>query len=356
MKNILIFAILLIYAKGYSITRTVHNNGSAQYNTIQDAVNASSSGDTILVHGSQIPYAVFTITNKKLKIFGPGFSPNKQLPYVAIIHGCTITGAASAGSELQGLSFSGGSSQLFFRNSQPDSIRIIRNLFYEYNIYMDGTSQNYKGYVFQGNYMYNSTIYGNAGSSYEDFLFQNNWSFNNGGNNYSLSFFTNCVNVLFDHNLWFGPSSGARNCFGNNCQSMNLTNNIFVRRDAAANNSFSTFNNNITYLAVNNTPWNSNSNMDAGGNISNQDPQLADQTSVTNGSPVWRNLTIAAGSANDSGSDGKDLGLLFESTGLLNWDNTGISQIPYIYSMNITNPTIQPNGTLNIQVEARKNN
>ncbi|MGB5024345.1 MAG: hypothetical protein WBO44_03300 [Saprospiraceae bacterium] len=355
MKSILIISLVLIHFYGFSTTRTVNNNGSAQFSTIQDAVNASASNDTILVHGSQTAYAAFTITNKKLKIIGPGFSPDKQLAYIAIIHGCTITGAASSGSELQGLSFSGGSSQLFFRSSQPDSIRIIRNLFYEYNIYMDGASQNYKGYEFQGNYIYNTSIFGTTTSTYENLLFQNNWNFNNGGNNYGFRDFYNCINVLFDHNLWFGPSSGTRNCFSN-CQSLNLTNNIFVRRDAAANNSFSTFNNNITYLAVNNTPWNSNSNMDAGGNIADQNPQLADQTSITNGTPVWHNLTIATGPANDSGSDGKDMGLLFEPTGLLNWDHTGISQVPYIYSLNISNPTIQPNGTLNIQVEARKNN
>jgi hypothetical protein len=60
---------------------TVNNNpaGFAQYNTIQAAINAAESGDTILVHGSETVYAGFTINNKKLAIIGPGVFPEKNL-------------------------------------------------------------------------------------------------------------------------------------------------------------------------------------------------------------------------------------------------------------------------------------
>jgi hypothetical protein len=67
-------------------------------------------------------------------------------------------------------------------------------------------------------------------------------------------------------------------------------------------------------------------------------------------------FTIAAGPANSTGTDGKDMGLLYDPTGILNWSNSRMSRIPYIYSMVISNPTISPGGTLNVQVEARKNN
>jgi hypothetical protein len=67
------------------------------------------------------------------------------------------------------------------------------------------------------------------------------------------------------------------------------------------------------------------------------------------------NFIIAAGPANNSGTDGKDMGLLYDA-GMLNWSNSRMSRIPFIYNMVISNSTIAPGGTLNVQVEARKNN
>jgi len=100
-----------------------------------------------------------------------------------------------------------------------------------------------------------------------------------------------------------------------------------------------------------------NSNSDAGGNVVNQDPQMTDQTAISAGTnnPLL-NFTIAAGPANNTGSDAKDMGLLFDASGSLNWTNSRVSRIPFIYSMNITTPTIPVGGSLNVQVEARKGN
>ena len=97
--------------------------------------------------------------------------------------------------------------------------------------------------------------------------------------------------------------------------------------------------------------------MNAGGNVENQDPQMVDQAAVNNGTnnPLL-NFTIGAGPSNNSGSDGKDMGLLFDANGALNWTNSRSSRLPYVYSMSILNPTIAAGGTLNVQVEARKSN
>ena len=139
---------------------------------------------------------------------------------------------------------------------------------------------------------------------------------------------------------------------------MNFSNNIFVHRNAATNNTNSIFNNNITYGAGTNNPWDiSFNNSDDGGNVADQDPQMTNQSLVNSGFdlPVM-NLTIAAGPANNSGSDGKDMGLLYDAVGSLNWTISRNSRLPFIFSMNIVNPTIPQGGTLNVQVEARKNN
>jgi hypothetical protein len=84
---------------------------------------------------------------------------------------------------------------------------------------------------------------------------------------------------------------------------------------------------------------------------------MAAQSAVNAGTDnALSDYTIAAGPANNSGSDGKDMGLLYDATGSLNWSISRTSRLPFVYSMNITNPTIPQAGTLNVQVEARKNN
>ena len=160
-----------------------------------------------------------------------------------------------------------------------------------------------------------------------------------------------------DHNLWFGTGSGVRNAFTNTCRFLTITNNIFVRRNAATNNSNSVFNNNITFNAVNNTPWLSNGNVNSGGNIDNQDPQMVAQASVNAGTNnSLADYTIAAGPANNTASDGKDIGLLYDASGSLNFTNSRNSRLPRIFSMNVTTPTVAPGGNVTINVEARVSN
>lgn len=357
MKNLFLLLILFISLFANATIRTVSNTPStlAQFNTIQAAIDASISGDSIYVHGSPNAYAAFTITNKQLVIIGPGWRPNKNLPLTATVVGCTITGASCSNTELQGITFT---STININSNHPNNLRFIRNNFVTLSIQINEGSVTYSGYLFEGNLFDNSSADGTPGSTYQNFLFQNNYFFENAtirdGN---IANFNNSINVLFNHNLWFGPGSGARNVVSGTNRFLSFTNNIFVRRDAANNGSSATFNNNITFNAGNNTPWLSNSNVDAGGNVANQDPQMVDQASVNAGSnnPLL-DFTIPAGPANNTGSDGKDMGLLYDPVGSLNWTTSRTSRLPYIFSMNITNPTIAAGGTLSVTVEARKNN
>ncbi len=352
MKKLSLLSMLFISLFANATIRTVSNTPStlAQFNTIQAAVDASSSGDTVYVHGSPNGYAAFTITNKQLVIIGPGWSPDKNLPLTADVAGCTINGASCSNTEIQGITFT---STIVINVNHPDNLRFIRNKFINIQIQLLQALVTYAGYLFEGNIFDNGSFVNGSGSTtYQNFIFQNNYFFSNIGNG-SIFTFTNSINVLFNHNLWFGSSP----CFTNNCRFLTITNNIFVGRDAAANNSSSTFNNNITFNAVNNTPWASNSNVDAGGNVANSNPQMVDQTAVNAGTNnALLDFTIAAGPANNSGSDGKDMGLLFDGTGSLNWTSSRISRLPFIFSMNIINPTIPAGGTLNVVVEGRRNN
>lgn len=355
MKRFFLILTLTASVKMFATVRTVSNNPglTAQYTTIQAAVNASANGDTIYVQGSNIQYAGFTISDTRLTIIGPGWSPMQNfMPFAASVFSITISGVNSSNTEIQGLEIA--TSVSITSINHPDNLRFIRNHFHSSITVAAGTNT-YSGYIFQGNWFDAGSINASAGCFYINFLFKNNifYATSSGGNAAGLF---NCNNVLFDHNLWYGPSSGSANCFGSNCRGILLTNNIFVRRDAATNNSLSTFTNNITFSAVVNSPWTLNGNLGSG-NIADQDPQMVNQTAVNSGTndPLL-NFTIAAGPANNSGTDGKDMGLLYDNPGDLNWTNSRMSRLPYVYSMIITNPNVPVGGMLNVQVEARKNN
>lgn len=360
MKKIFYAIVMLATALSVNATvRTVSNVPStlAQFNTIQAAVDASANGDTVYVHGSPNQYAFFQIVDKKVTVIGPGWSPDKNLPLQVIVQGAYLynnnTAGDVAGSELQGLVFTT-NVDLATSNAGlgTSNIRVIRCQFNSSVSVTYGSN----GFLFEGNVFYTAVNF-NGGANYSNFLFQNNLFYASvcctGA---SINGLTNCVNVRFDHNLFYGDGPLA---FGNNCRFLTITNNIFNKRNPANNLSFSTFNNNITYQCgtTGDTAWIRNSNVDGGGNIAGQNPQMADQSGVdaSNTNPL-QNFTIAAGPANNAGSDGKDIGMLYDAAGTLNWVNSRNSRLPRIFSMNIINPTIAPGGTLNVAIDARKSN
>lgn len=364
MKQALLFVCSFVLVLSVKATvRTVSNVPStlAQFNTIQAAVDASANGDTVYVHGSPNQYAFFQIADKKVTVIGPGWSPDKNLPFQAVVQGCYLYNNGNAGdvagSELQGLIFTS-TVELAASNASlgTSNIRVIRC---QFNSTLNITYSS-SGFLFEGN-LFQSNVGFNGGFTFTNMLFQNNvFHGNQGYIAYSVSGLTNCVNIRFDHNLFYGDgTTGGAPAFGNNCRFLTITNNIFNERNPASGLSFSTFNNNITYncSATGDTAWIRNNNVDAGGNIAAQNPQMADQATVDAGTlnPLL-NFTIAAGPANNSGTDGKDLGLMYDPTGALNWANSRNSRLPRLYSMNIINPTIAPGGTLNVSVNARKSN
>ena len=364
MKRLILFttATILSNVSSFATIRTVSNSPSTvigQFSNIQAAVNASSSGDSVYVHGSPVNYSGFTITDKRLVIIGPGWSPDKAWAFTARVSTSMITGPLSARTEIQGVTFIG---EIFANTNRPDSLRFIRNLFTgTVNINQHGIT--YRNYIFQGNFFSNIPVHASPYNKYENCVFQNNVFYSNGSssvNNLTHSEST----VLFDHNLWYGPGGGSADLFGNPifantgpCQYLLFTNNIFVRRNAANHGAFNTFNNNITFLCVNDSPWTVNDNIDNGENVSGQDPQMVDQSSVNGGSnnPLL-NFTISTGPADGTGTDDEDMGLLYQTTGSLNWTNSRNSRLPRVYSMNIANSTVQVNGTLTVNVEGRKSN
>jgi hypothetical protein len=166
---------------------------------------------------------------------------------------------------------------------------------------------------------------------------------------------TNTQNVVFDHNLWYS-SGGKHNCFADNCRLLIFSNNIFVNRNVNDNLSNAAFNNNITYANTNDLPWTASGNTDAGGNLSGIDPQIAGQTSINNGvnNPLL-DFTITTGPGNNAGSDGKDIGLLFDALGSANWKLSRGAHLPVISKMKISTSSVMQGSNISVSIEARKN-
>ena len=356
MKKILLISLILLALKTSASVHTVNNvpNGGAQFTTIQAAIDAAAQGDTIFIQGSPIAYPVFTLASKKIAFFGPGWSPDKNLPVRAEINGVTVQNDASSGSEFNGLVLKGG---LDIPNSVND-LKFIRCEF-KGGASINGSANNW---LIEGCYISGGVarFAFNAGLNYTNILFHNNVFRTNGfASIYGLA---NATGVLIDHNLFYLESPAVTNLgvFDNNCRFLTITNNVFVNVNASTQLSLSTFNNNILFypsIAAQSAPWTVNNNINGGGNVNGINPQLSAQTAVNAGTdnPLL-DFTIATGPANSSGSDGKDMGLLFDETGSLNWNASRMSRLPVVTSMNITNPTIAPAGTLNVEVTAKKSN
>lgn len=354
MKAGMLFLMMLLTASCLATIRTVSNFPAtlAQFNTIQGAINASSSGDTILVHGSPNQYTPFNLVNKKITLIGPGWAPQTSPALRAVISATQIMihGTGSSNSEFHGLVFTG--SVNIQGGAVPSDIKFYRNEFTS-SLRFDIESGLYTGYILQGNYFNQGTISGSTGNDYVNWVIENNLF---KASHTQISGFANgkTINFMFNHNLFMNVPFGGVGLFSN-CGGLLMANNIFVKRDASTT-SFSTFNNNITWQTANNSPWTSNNNIDGGGNVVNQNPLMVDEAVVDAGTAVALDtFTIASGPANNSGSDGKDMGLFFDSVGALNWFNSRNARYPHVYLMSIANPVLGAGGTLNVTVEARKN-
>lgn len=361
MKAILLS--LMVFCLAVSAKATVHTVSNdpatvAQFSNLQTAIDAAASGDTIFVHGSPVVYPSFTLTDKRLAIIGPGFAPDKELTATARIAGGFIRNSVAAGSssgtELSGLVFTVILRIAdFFSGSEAVNNLLIQRCQFNSTISIGFSGISIGNYLFEGNYFNGSGIDGASAANFSNFIWRNN-VFRNALNGRCFGFFESTANMLIDHNLFY-TSSASLTVF-NTCSNFLITNNVFVKSNSAGASN-SVFNNNLTFNTPNNTPWTVNNNVDGGGNVTNLDPQMADQASVNTGTdnPLL-NFTIAAGPANTSGSDGKDMGLLFDATGTANWANSRNSRLPRVTKMNILNPTVSPNGTLNVQVEAKVSN
>lgn len=341
MRMILLLLFFSLFGfSAFATIRTVSNlDAAAQFSTIQAACDASQSGDSIYVLGSTIEYSGFTINNKKLAVFGPGWSP-----FVGniVFSTCNLTGVGASGSEIHGLSLY----QINILTPNINDVIIYRNKINQLNFRYCPINN----FLVEGNW-FTSFVIDCQSSSASNTTIRNNifMALPGGSGFYGL----NGTNLIIDHNLFYSGSNLT--LFINSASSLIISNNIFNKIDASGT-SFSTFNNNITYSTSNDIPWTVNNNINAGGNIAGTNPQMAAQSSVDIGiyDPLL-DFTIASGPANKSGSDGLDMGLLYDKGLVTNWTRCRAANLPYITEFNVTDQNISTNSYIHFNAKAKSN-
>lgn len=340
MKKLIFILFNLISLSASATIHTVSNiDSSAQFTTIQAACDASQSGDSIYVSPSIYNYDGFSINDKKLAVFGPGWNPFAGK--TTNINGCSLNGIGASGSELHGLFFY---SNISINTAGINDIIIRRNRIT--GIWFSGSVRDY---IIEGNWFVGG-LSNVTSAIFSDLVIRNNIFFECGlYGMYGDS-------TIIEHNLFYGRpylvfGYSSHLIFSNNILQLGCANGV-----EGNSTNFSVFNNNITYGIDNIIPWNSNNNIDFGGNIAGKNPQMVDEASVdADVNDPLLDFTIKKGPANNAGSDGLDMGLLYDKGKVTNWNYSRAAHLPYISELNITDQNILIDGYIHFSGKAKGN-
>ncbi len=189
MKKIMIFLLFAAFSvAAHATVRTVSNyDSAAQYRTIQAAIDASSAGDSVYVNGSPYNYAGFVV-DKKLAIFGPGWSPDKDVVYVANIKDQCYIRASDC--EIHGLTFLQ-NLRINDAATGASNVKFIRNKFQGNYVYL---YYSFSNALFQGNWFDNAVLQF-GGFSGSDMTIRNNIFYSNSNNSVQ---YLGVTNTLFE--------------------------------------------------------------------------------------------------------------------------------------------------------------
>ena len=340
-KQILLLAFAGIASTSFATVRTVNNNPNAvaQYTAIQTAVDAASVGDSIYVIGSPTTYGNVSIT-KKLTFIGSGYSVTGTPYNYNSILGAVSIDSVNGGSVVSGLKFKG----LWITGGVASG---TNTSFAKPNITFERCKIDYylnvlgNGWVLNGNFLNASVTINNR----SNIIIANNVIYNYLGT-------SNVSSVLITNNIFIAPSYGGLVTVTNAL----ITNNVFYQVSSIYSDvQNNTFNKNIGYhstIVLTLPPANNTGS----GNLSNTNPNFVNLPS--NASSYYENTYdyhfMGGSPAIAAGTDGKDLGIYGGSNPIAN--TTGVTNLPQIVVYNISNSVLPKNGTLNVNVKARKQN
>ena len=362
MKNSLftltLLALCSLPVSLFATTWTVSNNVErpAQFTSIQAAVNAASPNDTILITGGVYSFSAGTMTTTiPLVFYGEGIRGNEGFPKTTISNGAFNfrrfnSGLSSSGSRVYGIEFQSASISIdadftgaeagqetmtdfiiercsFLGNSNANII--IQN--------RDGVSDvTVRNCLFSGG---RGLITSGDANLLSNIVYTNNVH-SPGGSYFSGIYNGNVVvrNSIFLFNT--GAAFSATQLVVENC--------IFYRSEPSGCNTC-TFNNNLTYLANDNTlPYGNNL---GSGNIEGQNPLFASFPALGAGFDWNQSYELLPGSpALGTGTNGIDMGI--------NSGNAPVTQlpeyakIPAVTNLEIPVSSVPVGGTLQINVEA----
>lgn len=341
-----IFCMQTVFAGVLTVSNAPISPG--QYATIVSAINAASTGDTILIQGTAFNYGSFSV-NKNLVFIGPGHNPSdKQNSSPAVLDDISIGGLGS-GSKYYGLNVNS------FVTSATVTNVVISNCLIRYRIELRHRTSN--NWVVDG-CIFTSTdinIRGNAqGYGVNNFLARNCvfngriWDFPALDNGYN--YVTNCV---------FLKNDGSHSLESTNY--FYVTNTIFYRARP-------TFTGWVSFDKCSSFQTN------GGSNAFTANSNGVSRTVYENTDPLFENFPAAGASFNyahdyrlkstsplkNAGTDATDLGVFggtqFNNI-LLGYNQNGIPLNPYIKLFNITgSSSVNAGDNLQISVEAKVRN
>ncbi len=351
IKYILLFLVVISCSVSQATVRTVNNyiTNSAQFSTVQPAITASATNDTIYLHGSPVSYGDFTIT-KRLVIIGAGyFLSNTINNYTTLVGHITIdtvsVNQALSGLTLQGLTINGqianagtdrANNVLIDRCKVSNTFItgsnwIIKNSFGSPSFTISSISSN----VLISNNIFQALYLGNGSSliSYASGVKVSN----NELGYFSMSgcFYILCVNNIVKNFLTNGTSSVANNTFSRN---ITFTDGGPSINFPPPNNTGIGNFNNINPLYINySCPWGT---AQYSGDLLSYDFNYQTGSVAINGGTDSTNIGISGGP--------------YPTLTTKIFD--GRTKIPLVVDVNIENAYVKPGQPIQIHFKARKNN
>lgn len=379
MKSLLSTLLVFAFMTGKAAIITVSNNSNipGQYTNLQTAINAANTNDTLYVIGSTTDYGSITI-NKKLTIIGSGMFPNNpnhlstmlvNVNYIIPTDGSSNpSGGSITGCIMSYLSL--GAFVIDNLNVAVSNLHISRNKIlailttesaYASNNYAYAGLQidnNVIGSIgisrLGGNSIVNNNIIA-YGIQSTGFLNSGNWLLIN---NVIKNTIQACNNMTAMNNIIYIDETNSSNINGN--QYCDFTKNLMY--------SYNSYQYVANFLVANNNNYNTYN-----GNIINQNPNFVKNS--INENPYSYNISSpvagpfidyhlnADSPGKNYGTDGTDIGIYGGTTPFVEgttYDSRyryfPLPAIPQILQVTITNQSIPVNGTLNVNLNAIKQN
>ncbi len=351
IKYILLFLVVISCSVSQATVRTVNNyiTNSAQFSTVQPAITASATNDTIYLHGSPVSYGDFTIT-KRLVIIGAGYYLSNTINnYTTLVGNITIdtvsVNQALSGLTLQGLTINGQISNagtdrannVLIDRCKVSNITItgsnwiIKNSFGSPSFGISSISSN----VLISNNIFQTLTISNGSSliSYATGVKVSN-------NELGLFYMNPCFYILCVNNIVKNYTSSGATYVANNTFSRNIT---FTDGGPSinfppTNNTGSGNFNNINPLYINySCPW---PNAHYSGDLLSYDFNYQTGSVAINGGTDSTNIGISGGP--------------YPTLTTKIFD--GRTKIPLVTDVNIENAYVKPGQSIQIHFKARKNN